>query len=100
MCCGDAESVDQFLIHCPMASRLWVLVFSTFGVLWVQQKGVTQVLWIWGGNRVGKRQQKVWALAPLRLIWLLWLERNRRIFQEVTWSMSWLENSFLQVLCG
>lgn len=30
--CGDAESVDHLLVHCPVASRLWMIVVATFGL--------------------------------------------------------------------
>ncbi|CAL5331423.1 unnamed protein product [Camellia sinensis] len=45
--------------------------------------GVWEVLRSWSGGEVGKQQRKAWALAPLCLMWLLWLEQNRRVFQGV-----------------
>ncbi|GMP64507.1 hypothetical protein CsSME_00025748 [Camellia sinensis var. sinensis] len=50
MCCVDAEIVDHLLIHCPFASHLWVLIFSLFGVVWIQPKQVKEVLRCWGGG--------------------------------------------------
>ncbi|CAL5336403.1 unnamed protein product [Camellia sinensis] len=41
-----------------------------------QPKGVLGVLWSWAGGRVGKKRRKAWAMAPLCLICLIWLEWN------------------------
>lgn len=100
MCCVTLESVDHLLAQCPVASCLWALIFSTFAVQWVQPEGVLGVLWSWARGWVGKRRRKAWNLALLSLMWLIWLERNRRIFQEVVRSVYWLELRFLHVLCG
>lgn len=36
----------------------------------------------------------------MAIIGSLWLEQNRHVFQGVACSVSWLEDRFLQVLCG
>ncbi|CAL5345651.1 unnamed protein product [Camellia sinensis] len=71
-------------------------------VLLSDSKGLMEVLRSWGGGggQMGKRCCKAWALAPLCLMWLLWLERNLRVFQGVVRSASCLEDRFLRVLCG
>lgn len=52
----------------------------------------------WAGGRVGRRHRKAWLLASHCLIWMIWLERNRRVFQGVAHSISWLERRLLIVL--
>ena len=32
MCKRNGESVDQLLIHCPIAFDLWSMVFTLFGI--------------------------------------------------------------------
>lgn len=58
LCCGDAELVDHLLVHCPVASRLWMLLVATFGLVWVQPHSVKAVLQSWAGGRVRRRHQK------------------------------------------
>ena len=53
LCCLDAESVDHPLLHCPVASQLWFLVFSIFGVTWVQPGTMSLALWSWQGGEDG-----------------------------------------------
>ncbi|THF96681.1 hypothetical protein TEA_004772 [Camellia sinensis var. sinensis] len=62
-------------------------------------KGLMEVLRSWGGGggQMGKRCCKASALAPLCLMWLLWLERNLRVFQGVVRSASCLEDRFFCV---
>ncbi|GMP50653.1 hypothetical protein CsSME_00017186 [Camellia sinensis var. sinensis] len=84
MCCMDAESVDHLFLHCDVASHLWGLVCSLFGVVWVQPQGVLEMLWSWEGARVGRRRQRIWFVVPFCLMWLVWLERNRRTFLDIT----------------
>ncbi|XP_028077120.1 uncharacterized protein LOC114279114 [Camellia sinensis] len=53
MCCADVKIVGHLLIHCLVVSRLWVLVFSMFGVAWVQPRQVMDVLRCWGVIELG-----------------------------------------------
>ena len=103
--CGSAEeTVDHLLVHCSIASQLWSLIFALFGVTWVQSGSVSSVLWSWSGSHVGRSRRKAWFFAPHCLMWLIWLERNRRTFQDVSVSVTRLKSSFLSILlswvCG
>ena len=66
---------------------------------WVQLGLVKGVLCSWYGGRVGKRRQKVWIFAFHCLLWLLWLERNRRTFQDLFCTVGNLKSHFLLILC-
>ncbi|GMP29024.1 hypothetical protein CsSME_00004313 [Camellia sinensis var. sinensis] len=96
LCCGDIESVDHLLVHCSVTSRLWMLIIPTFGL--VQLGSVLAVLQSWAGGRVGRRRRKAWMIASHCLMWLIWLERNRHVFQEVSHSISWLKRWVFMVL--
>ena len=98
MCCEAAETVDHLLLHCSVASQLWSLVFAIFGLRWVQASSVGLVLLSWNGGRVGRRRRKAWFYAPHCLMWLLWLERNRRTFGDVAIPTSRLKSLFLSIL--
>lgn len=90
-CCGDAESVAHLLVHCLVTDRFWMLLVATFGLAWVQPVSVTAVMQSWLGGQVGRRRQKVWLLASHCLVSLVWLKRNKRVFQGVSHSVPWLE---------
>ena len=82
MCKRDGESVAHLLLHCPIASDLWGLVFSMFGVDWVMPRDVMELLFCWPQfpQRV---PGNIWNIIPHCLTWILWRERNARIFEGV-----------------
>lgn len=43
---------------------------------------IREVLLSWHETFVGKKRKKAWKVAPLRLFWTLWRERNRRAFHN------------------
>ena len=93
-----AETVDHLLVHCSFASQLWSLIFSMFGLQWVQSGTVSSMLWSWSGGRVGKRRRKAWFFAAHCLMWLIWLEWNRPTFQDLSVSVVRLKSGFLAFL--
>ena len=44
MCKCNGESVDHLMLHCPIISDLWSMIFSLFGVFWVMPKSVVELL--------------------------------------------------------
>ncbi len=82
MCKRDGESVAHLLLQCPIASDLWGLVFSMFGVDWVMPRDVMELLFCW--PRFPQRVPgNIWNIIPHCLMWILWRERNARIFEGV-----------------
>ena len=59
---------------------------------------VNAALWSWSGGRVGRKRRKAWIFAPHCLMWLIWLERNRRTFQDVFMPVSRLKSTLLSIL--
>ena len=49
----------------------------------------------WHGSFVGKRREKAWKAAHLRLMWTLWKERHGRAFNDVERSDQAIKYSFL-----
>ena len=69
-----------------------------FDLHWIQPRLVAKALWSWQGGRVGKRRRKAWLYAPFCLMWSIWLERNRRMFQNVSILIFCLKSRFLAIL--
>ena len=49
-------------------------------------------------NWFGKHSSGVWNLVPLCLMWTLWQERNRRIFEGLEKSTSQIKEQFSGLL--
>ena len=54
----------------------------SFGFSWVLPRSVADTLFGWW-NWLGKHLSSIWNLAPLCLMWCLWRERNRRMFEDM-----------------
>ena len=50
MCKRCWESVDHFLLQCPIAYELWSMVFCLFGIHWLMLYKVSELLASWQGK--------------------------------------------------
>ena len=50
MCKRCVESVDHLLLHCPIAYKLWSMVFGLFGINWVMLERVIELFASWLGK--------------------------------------------------
>ena len=89
LCRCSGETVDHFLLHCPMSCQIWSFVFKLFGVDWVMSGCVLDQLACWR-NWFGKHSSEVWNLAPSCVMWSLWRERNNRTFENIEHSVGQL----------
>lgn len=81
--CKDSEkSVDHISIHCDRTRQLWILLLTTFGLVWVFPASVKNLFLEWKFKGLGKKKRAIWQLAPICLCWCIWGERNRRIFKD------------------
>uniref|UniRef100_A0A2N9GQ21 Reverse transcriptase domain-containing protein n=1 Tax=Fagus sylvatica TaxID=28930 RepID=A0A2N9GQ21_FAGSY len=97
MCRNEWETGDHLLLHCVQASDLWSAVLRSFGVCWVFPNSIKDLLYGWF-NSFGKHESKIWNLVPLCLLWIVWRERNQRIFDDMEHSPSKLVELFFGLL--
>ena len=81
MCCYDGESVGHLLLHCPVTHSLWTFMLQAFGIHWVMPGLVAGLLSCWH-QWLGKHNSDIWNLVPGCLMWIVWLEQNRRSFED------------------
>lgn len=53
-----------------------------FSVQWVMPDTTVSLLFAWR-NVLGKGSSNVWDMVPACLMWLIWWERNIRIFEDI-----------------
>ena len=90
MCCCTTESMDHLLLHCPVAYSLWVQMLQVFGIQWVMPGSVESLVFCWS-NRLGKFSLDIWNMVPGYLMWVVWMERNRRSFEAKEKSLVQLQ---------
>ena len=97
--CGKAEdNLNHLLVHCPLVWDLWAGLICIPSQPWVCPYSVEDLLSSWGGFPNRKRARKLWMTAPLSLIWAIWKERNRVIFEDAVFSRSRLKTPFVSAL--
>ncbi|RVX19857.1 hypothetical protein CK203_005103 [Vitis vinifera] len=83
LCKGNGESIDYLFLHCLVTIRLWHRLFNLVGSVWVPPRSLEDMLVITFkdlGNSL--RGKTLWQIACLTLIWMVWQERNNRIFED------------------
>ena len=90
MCCCNEESVDHLLLHCPVAHSLWVQILQVFGIQWVMPSSVESLVFCWS-YWLGKFTLDIWNMVPGCLMWVVWMERNRRSFEAKEKSLIQLQ---------
>lgn len=79
--CGQNENIDHLIIHCPVFDNLWQYIKTWIGVFSVDPQQVMehyyQFVHSWGGYAPRRSfLHLVWLCG----IWVLWNERNQRLF--------------------
>ena len=83
LCNKAGDSVDHLLLHCPFSLKLWETLLQEVNTVWVIPEGCFELFSI----RIdalgrGKKAKILWGSLMQAVVWNLWLERNRRIFED------------------
>ncbi|XP_077252938.1 uncharacterized protein LOC143892304 [Tasmannia lanceolata] len=81
LCIESGESVDHLFIHCKVAREVWGRILERFGMNWVFPSSIKELFEGWPCNPWGKKGKTLWWLSLLALLWVLWIERNNRVFE-------------------
>ena len=95
MCCCSGETMNHLLICCSIDFKLWSFIFRMFGVSGFYPEKVFDLLCGW---RCRVPNLDIWNLIHLCLMWTIWRERNRRIFENVECTSSQIKASFISFL--
>lgn len=101
LCRNDEETMDHLFLHCKVARVLWSNLFSVGGLNWVAPRKAVSLLHItFKGLGGSKRGKCLWNCAILATWWVLWIERNARIFDDRFGGVAdmWERISFLASL--
>ncbi|XP_059066332.1 uncharacterized protein LOC131857651 [Cryptomeria japonica] len=82
MCNKAEESLDHLLLQCEEAQKVQSFLLGKLG--WMVPLPNT-VLDLFSSWKIPSRRSvfsNLWLVAPSLVIWEIWKERNRRIFQE------------------
>ncbi|XP_026442367.1 uncharacterized protein LOC113341864 [Papaver somniferum] len=79
--CGDStESQDHILLHCKVAHKVWSSVTPSDNWAWAVPDSFYNLASCWNNTPLSGNAKMVWKLLPV--VWVLWKERNCRVFEE------------------
>ncbi|RVW36770.1 Transposon TX1 uncharacterized 149 kDa protein [Vitis vinifera] len=83
LCMEQGESADHLFLHCSVTLGLWHRLFQLAKMDWVPLKSISDMMFInYKGFGKSKRGVILWQNASIALIWVVWRERNARIFED------------------
>ncbi|WMV31905.1 hypothetical protein MTR67_025290 [Solanum verrucosum] len=100
MCLCNSESINHLFLHCTVATGLWNMFFSLFGLTWVMLRSLREAFVCWSSWKVGKSVKQIWSLVPACILWCLWTERNKRCFDGTPTPISTFKARCLITLFG
>ncbi|KAM7464801.1 hypothetical protein LguiB_012363 [Lonicera macranthoides] len=83
LCKRDRENIDHLLLHCSFAKEIWNKVRKEFNLIAVFPGSWYELLtirWFFIGDK--KRSKTLWRCSCMAVMWCIWRERNKRIFEE------------------
>ena len=83
LCKGDGESIDHLFLHCPLTIGLWHKLFNLARLDWVPPRSIEDMMIIaFRGLGNSIRGKTLWQITCLTLLWIVWQQRNARIFED------------------
>ena len=97
-CRKEEEELEHILIHCQAIWGQWTDLLFAFGVDWTCFFLAKDLIQSWIHFLVRKKTKAIWRAAPLLLLWAIWKERNKIIFEDATFSLLRLKFSVIRSL--
>lgn len=69
------KTSNHLLLWCPVAIKLWNMIYNFLGIQWVIGETVSQELLAWEKHKCHK-------FIPLFIIWVIWNGMNKRVFED------------------
>ena len=83
LCMKQRESTDHLFLHCSLSMGLWHKLFQLAKMDWAPPRSILDMMSInYKGFGTSKRGIVLWQNACIALIWVVWRERNARIFED------------------
>lgn len=78
LCKRYGKSVDHLILHCDLASALWIALFTRFVMSWVMLRRVIDLFACWWTCR-RPMSAAIWKMVLICLFGCVWKERNRHV---------------------
>jgi hypothetical protein len=90
LCCNEEETQNHLLNLCPYSSQLWDQCANIMRTSDRNRSGIRETIEGWRDSIFHSPiLNRIWQLLPGFILWQIWKERNRRIFNSS--SLNWQE---------
>ncbi|KAL5726366.1 hypothetical protein ACHQM5_009414 [Ranunculus cassubicifolius] len=79
-CLNSLETSHHLFIQCPEVRDIWEYFWGSMGMHW-NCNGVEEILWHEGNEDLSEKGKAYWEVVNHAIFWVIWLERNRRLFE-------------------
>ncbi|RVW90400.1 Transposon TX1 uncharacterized 149 kDa protein [Vitis vinifera] len=94
LCMKHGETVDHLFLHCSLTKGLWHRLFQLAKMDWVSPRSISDMFFTnFNGFGSSKRGVVLWQDACIALMWVVWRERNARIFEDKARNSGFLWDS-------
>ncbi|CAN0885613.1 Putative ribonuclease H protein At1g65750 [Linum grandiflorum] len=84
LCCKCLESTNHLLLHCEFSATVWSMVRSSLSIFGPFSADVTEVIMAWKGMNCIHSFRGAVKVILHATFWCLWIERNNRIFRDMS----------------
>eukprot|EP00253_Pinus_taeda_P024433 PITA_24433 len=96
MCLEEPESLNHLFNTCEWATQLWWWMEDLLSSSDRQLDSIQNTILNWRTNFLGtQRVNSIWKSVPGFLLWSIWKERNRRIFQDEYRNINFKKDSII-----
>ncbi|KAM7473769.1 hypothetical protein LguiB_021012 [Lonicera macranthoides] len=91
LCKQNEETLSHILLHCPYSYFIWAKAWAEFNLCWVLPKSGAELLPM-DINIDGDipKIRTLWRCIKVAVMWMIWIERNNRIFEGKEEQREWL----------
>ena len=83
LCMKQRESTNHLFLHCSLSMGLWHRLFQLAKMDWVSPRSISDMMSInYKGFGASKGGIVLWQNTSIALIWVMWQERNARMFEN------------------
>ena len=86
--CKSNETLDHMFLHCPFTGSGWFFLMNIFGFSDCLLKSIEDwLVEVFSTCNWSKQANILWNCWAQPLLWLIWLERNQRVFEDKSSSI-------------
>ena len=78
----DSDCTDHLFLRCDFSSRLWCKILKSLGRVWVVPGFCSDLLGLGQGLHLNQKCGTPCKVAVAATLWAIWLEQNKRIFED------------------